>query len=228
MRFGYTRFGTLLALLGFLMITGCGEGDEESSETPTVSIDGSSNGTDGKRADGSAEPKEDRLHPLVRIETSYGDITVKLDAEKAKLTVGNFLDYVAKKHYDNTIFHQVYRGQGIVGGGFTPELSEKAANTFVYNEAREGLKNRRGTIAMARRPDDIHSAACQFFLNVADNPELDHKDRTLEGYGYCVFGEVVEGMEVVEKIGGCEVRDTDDFERIPVRTVLIKTVRKIR
>ena len=223
MKFGYTSFVTLLVLLGFLLIGGCGGGGEQSSDTPAASIDASPNG-----ADGSAEPKEDPLHPLVRMETSYGDITVRLDAENAELTVANFLDYVAKKHYDNTIFHQVYRSQGIIGGGFTPELSEKAVGTPIYNEAHNGLKNRCGTIAMARRPDDIHSATCQFFLNVADNPELDHKDRTLEGYGYCVFGEVIEGMEIVEKIGGCEVRDTDDFERIPVRTALIKSVRKIR
>ncbi len=228
MKFGHTSFVTLLALLGFLVITGCGGGGEGSSDTPAASINGSPNGADGRGADGSGEPKEDPLHPLVRIETSYGDITVRLDAKNAELTVANFLDYVAKKHYDNTIFHQVYRGQGIIGGWFTPELSEKAVGTSIYNEAHNGLKNRCGTIAMARRPDDIHSATCQFFLNVADNPELDHKDRTLEGYGYCVFGEVIEGMEIVKKIGGCEVRDTDDFERIPVRTALIKSVRKIR
>ena len=228
MSYRYRSFVSLFALVGILAIAGCGGDDEASSDSPTASIDNSSKDKDSAGDKDAAEKKKDLLHPLVRIETSSGDIVLKLDAENAELTVANFLAYVDSKHYDKTIFHQVYRSQGIIGGGFTAELAEKEVSTPVYNEAHNGLKNRRGTIAMARRSDDIHSATCQFFINVADNPELDHKDRTLEGYGYCVFGEVIKGVEIIDKIGGCEVHDTDDFEQIPLRTVLIKSVRRVK
>jgi len=191
MRYGYRSFASLLALVAIIAIAGCGGGDEASSGTPTASIDNSSK-SETTPGDESAQPTEDPSHPMVKVETSLGTIVLKLNKEKAELTVDNFLAYVDSKHYDGTIFHQVYGSQGIVGGGFTEDMTEKAVTRpGVYNEAFNGLKNLRGTIAMARRSDDIHSATCQFFINVNNNPELDHEGRTLEGYGYCVFGDVV-------------------------------------
>ncbi|MBN2476772.1 MAG: peptidylprolyl isomerase [Pirellulales bacterium] len=158
-----------------------------------------------------------------------GNITVELDAERAPLTVDNFLSYVAKGHYDGTIFHQVYRDQGIVGGVYSVDMTEKPQDPAIYNEAYNGLKNLRGTLAMARQPDMIHSATCHFFINVADNPELDHRDRnTPENYGYCVFGKVTEGMDVVLQIAAVEVEDTELLDRTPVQKLVIKSVRQIR
>ena len=154
------------------------------------------------------KPPSDPQHPVVLIETSLGNITVRLDAEKAPLTVDNFLSYVNAGHYDQTIVHQVYKGQGFLAGGYGTNLVEKPGRTPIRNEAHNGLKNRRGTIAMVRLPDAIDSATCQFFINVADNPALDYKDRTPEGYGYCVFGKVTDGMDVVDKIGNAQVHDT--------------------
>jgi len=223
--------------LTLLFVSGCG-GDEEataSKSAPPASIGGvqkpdRASSTDATHSVVSqpviGQPDPASLHPVVVIETSLGDITVELDAEKAPLTVENFLSYVDSGHYQQTVFHQVFQDQGIVGGGFTAEMVEKETLNPVYSEADNGLKNTRGTIAMARQPDVIHSATCQFFLNVADNPELDHKGRTVEGFGYCVFGKVTEGMDVVSKIAATEVHDTERFDRVPVETVIIKKIRR--
>lgn len=228
-------------MLTLLAAGGCG-GDGEGTAAQSA-IDGS----DGKAAQrpslpaalaatgstGSAAGKSipDPLYPIVVIETSLGKIRLRLDGEKAPLTVDNFLRYVDSGHYDQTIFHQVIKDfpQLIVGGAFTADQTEKAAGTAIRNEAHNGLKNLRGTIAMARQAGAIDSATCYFYLNVTDNQEvLDHKDRTPQGYGYCVFGKVIEGMDVVEKIGDVEVQDIDQFERTPVRTVLIESARRIQ
>ena len=166
--------------------------------------------------------------PLVLVETSVGKITLRLDAERAPLTVDNFLSYVDAGHYDRTIIHQVYKGQGIVAGGYGENLLEKPARTPIRNEAANGLKNRRGTIAMVRLPDGIDSATCQFFINVADNPALDYRDRTPAGYGYCVFGEVVDGMDVVDRINDVPIHDTPDFERTPVEPIMVASMRRIQ
>ena len=228
----YRHFVALgLALATLLIAPGCGSKDG-TAEPTTAAINGPESGdakttaASSKPADSSAKP--DPLHPVVKIETSVGDITVKLDAENAPLTVENFLSYVERGHYDKTIFHQVLEDYVIMGGTFTPDLVERESRTPIRNEAHNGLKNRRGTIAMARQVDAIDSATCQFFLNVADNPVLDHKDRTLEGYGYCTFGQIVEGLDVIDKISKTKVQDTDKFERIPVQTVLIKSIHRVR
>ncbi len=162
------------------------------------------------------------------IETSLGNITVRLDAENAPLTIDNFLSYVGARHYDQTIVHQVYKGQGLLAGGYGTNLVEKPGRTPVRNEAHNGVKNRRGTISMVRQPDAIDSATCQFFINVADNPALDYRDRTPEGYGYCVFGEVVEGLDVVDSIADTQVRDTTDIECTPTPAIVVKSIRRIR
>lgn len=171
----------------------------------------------------------DPNHPVVAIETSLGTITAVLDAEKSYQTTSNFLSYVEVGHYDQTIIHQVYKGQGFLAGGYGVNLTEKPSRTPIRNEADNGLKNTRGTISMIRQPDQIDSATCQFFVNVADNPTLDHRDRTAEGYGYCVFGTVMpEGMAVVDQIAAAKVHDTQEFERTPVQAIVVKSIRRIR
>jgi peptidyl-prolyl cis-trans isomerase B (cyclophilin B) len=221
------------ALTALLIAGGCG-GDGNASANQPAAADGS-NGQDASPR-GQSEPGAanqlavDSTHPVVTIDTSEGAITVELDAEKAPLTVDNFLSYVEAGHYDQTIFHQVLSDypQLILGGAYTSEKVEKTTHTPIRNEAHNGLRNTRGAIAMARRADAIDSATCHFFINRSDNEVLDHKDRTLEGYGYCVFGKVIDGLEVVDKIGAVDVQDTETFERVPVETVRINSVRRVR
>lgn len=135
----------------------------------------------------------------VRLTTTLGDITLALDAEKAPQTVENFLSYVRDGHYTNTLFHRVIKGFMIQGGGFEPGLRQKSTRAPIANEAANGLGNARYTIAMARTADP-HSATAQFFINVADNDFLNHTSPSGQGWGYCVFGEVTEGTEVVDSI----------------------------
>ena len=233
MQFCLRSIVACLAIVVLPILSGCG-GDGDGAAAETAAIDGSAGrkGQPGTDADGSAsrKPRTDPLHPMVRIDTSLGSITVRLDAEKAPLTVENFLSYVDSEHYDQTIFHQVIKDypKVVLGGAFTQQMSEKKARTPIYNEARNGLKNRRGTIAMGRQADAIHSATCYFFLNLSDNELLDHKNETLEGYGYCVFGTITQGLDVADKIAAVEVHDTEQFERIPVQTVTIRSIRRIR
>jgi peptidyl-prolyl cis-trans isomerase B (cyclophilin B) len=158
--------------------------------------------------------------PLVLLETSSGEILLELDPDKAPLTVRNFLAYVDEGFYANTIFHRVMKNFMIQGGGLTIRMEEKTAKAPIANEADNGLKNVRASLAMARSADP-HSAACQFFINLVDNPELDHSSPDPEGYGYCVFGRVIEGMDVVDAIGKSAVRARDGHEAVPVDSVLI-------
>jgi peptidyl-prolyl cis-trans isomerase A (cyclophilin A) len=190
----------------------------------------SESSTGGLPAGKAAEPGQ----PVVVVETSMGPFTVELDNEKAPLTVDNFLKYVEDGFYNGTIFHEVFPGEVILGGIFTPDGIQKEPGPPIRNEADNGLANRRGTIAMARQYDVVDSANCQFFINVRDHPNYDHQDQdsgsggTLEDYGYCVFGKVTDGMDVVDRIASTEVRDTADFERRPVQTVRINSIRRIR
>ena len=159
-------------------------------------------------------------HPMVLIETSSGDILVELDSDKAPATVENFLRYVDEGFYNNTIFHRVIKDFMIQGGGLTMRMEEKKTHPPVKNEADNGFKNLKGSLAMARTGDP-HSAAAQFFINTVDNPELDHSAPTVEGYGYCVFGQVVEGMDVVAKIEKARVKSMGEHEALPVDSVVI-------
>jgi peptidyl-prolyl cis-trans isomerase B (cyclophilin B) len=200
-----------------------GPGTSDQSEAPATAPPGE------QRAPSLGQPQRDPLHPVVVIETSKGNITVELDAEKADFTVDSFLSYVEKGHYENTIFHQVLENYVILGGGYTVDYAEKPTDTTIYNQADNGLKNVRGTIAMARNPQVIDSATCQFFINVVDNPQLDHQSPdSAETYGYCVFGRVLDGMEVVDSISRVEVQDTEQFERTPVERVVIRSIRRVR
>lgn len=160
------------------------------------------------------------INPVVIIKTSKGDIKVELFQDKAPASVKNFLQYVDDKQYNGTIFHRVIDGFMIQGGGFTKDFSQKPTRTPVKNEASNGLKNQRGTLAMART-SDVDSATSQFFINVADNAFLDHKSPTPQGFGYCVFAKVIEGMDVVDKIKGVKTTTRGPYENVPAEAVEI-------
>jgi len=170
---------------------------------------------------------------IVEMETNMGTITLALFPEKAPVTVKNFLQYVDDSFYDGTIFHRVIDGFMIQGGGMTKELKRKETRDPIKNEADNGLKNERGTIAMART-GVVDSATSQFFINVTDNDMLNHKNETVRGYGYAVFGKVIDGMDVVDTIKSVKTdrkfQDPDKkrnlFKDVPVEPVIIKTVRR--
>lgn len=159
-------------------------------------------------------------NPTVLLETTSGDILIELYADKAPATVENFLKYVNEGFYANTIFHRVIKGFMIQGGGMNMKMEEKATHAPIKNEADNGLANERGTIAMARTRDP-HSATAQFFINLVDNDFLNHSAPTLDGWGYCAFGRVTEGMEVVEKIAKVKTKSMGMHENVPVDMVLI-------
>jgi peptidyl-prolyl cis-trans isomerase B (cyclophilin B) len=160
--------------------------------------------------------------PRVRLETNKGVIVVELDPAKAPKTVDNFLQYVRAKYYDGLIFHRVIKGFMIQGGGVTIDYKPKATRPPIVNEAGNGLRNLRGTIAMART-GEVDSATGQFFINHKDNPFLDHSDNSPQGFGYCVFGRVVEGMDVVDKIAAIPTGAGGPFASdVPVQPVMIQ------
>jgi len=163
---------------------------------------------------------------VVVIETNHGDITVELDNEKAPISVANFLTYADSNHYDGTIFHRVIKDFMIQGGNFTPDMSPKKTLGQIKNEAGNGLRNLRGTLAMART-GVVDSATSQFFINLKDNDFLDHKDNTVRGYGYAVFGKVVKGMDVVNKIGTTRTQTFKRFSDVPAEPVVIKSVKRV-
>jgi peptidyl-prolyl cis-trans isomerase B (cyclophilin B) len=160
-------------------------------------------------------------NPVVVMETSEGTIKIELWADKAPKTVENFLSYVDEKFYDGTIFHRVIENFMIQGGGFTPDMTQKSTHAAIKSEAKAELKNVRGTIAMART-GVVDSATAQFFINVVDNNFLDHTGETPKTFGYAVFGKVIDGMDVVDKIRKVRTGDGD----VPVKVVLIKSVRR--
>jgi len=163
----------------------------------------------------------------VKIKTSLGDIVVALDGEKAPRSVKNFLQYVEEKFYDGTTFHRVIASFMVQGGGYTKIYKRKPTHAQIRNEANNGLKNVRGSIAMARTSDP-HSATAQFFFNVVDNPFLDHKEASGNGWGYAVFGHVIEGMDVVDKIRYIDTGAAGPFySNVPLKTVLINSIRII-
>ncbi len=160
---------------------------------------------------------------MIELHTSLGVITLELDAEKAPKTVENFLNYVKNGHYDNTIFHRVIPGFMIQGGGFTEDMEQKATDPTIENEANNGLKNVRGSIAMART-NAPHSASAQFFINLTDNDFLNFTAPTVQGWGYCVFGQVTSGLEVMDKIANVKTGSKGFHQDVPVESVLIEKV----
>ena len=158
---------------------------------------------------------------MVKLHTNHGTITLDLDAARAPGTVKNFLAYVESGHYANTVFHRVIDGFMVQGGGFEPGMKQKPTRATIQNEASNGLKNDRYTVAMARTPDP-HSASSQFFINVADNGFLNHTAQTPDGWGYCVFARVVEGMDVVDKIKSVKTGKRGFHGDVPVQDVIIE------
>ncbi|MFC1890084.1 peptidylprolyl isomerase [Thermodesulfobacteriota bacterium] len=161
--------------------------------------------------------------PVVLIRTSKGDIKIELKREKAPITVENFLGYVRDGFYNGTTFHRVISGFMIQGGGFEPEMKQKLTRNPIKNEAGNGLSNQRGTIAMART-GVVDSATAQFFINVVDNQRLDHRDETAQGFGYAVFGRIIEGMDTVDKIRAVETGVHGQFKDVPAEDVVIESV----
>jgi peptidyl-prolyl cis-trans isomerase B (cyclophilin B) len=157
---------------------------------------------------------------MIRLNTSLGDITLELDADKAPLTVANFVEYVQAGHYDNTIFHRVIDNFMIQGGGFEPGMQQKPTRAPIRNEADNGLQNKAYTVAMARTPDP-HSASCQFFINVRDNDFLDFRAPTPQEYGYCVFGRVAGGQDVVDRIRKVTTGRKGMHSDVPLEDVVI-------
>ena len=158
---------------------------------------------------------------MIKLHTNHGTITLQLFADKAPETVANFIQYVKDGHYDNTIFHRVISNFMIQGGGFEPGMKQKTTRAPIKNEANNGLSNKAGTIAMARTMEP-HSASAQFFINVKDNDFLDHTAPTVQGWGYTVFGEVVEGMDVVNKIKGVPTTMRGGHQDVPADDVIIE------
>lgn len=168
-----------------------------------------------------------KANPKVLIATTMGDIEVELYPDKAPDTVKNFLDYVKSGYYEGLIFHRVIKGFMIQGGGFNADMQEKATKAPIKIESNNGLKNERGTLAMARTnvPD---SATSQFFINHADNPFLNFKASTQAGYGYAVFGKVIKGMDVVDKIALTETTSKGPHQDVPAKAVIIKSIKEIK
>jgi peptidyl-prolyl cis-trans isomerase A (cyclophilin A) len=239
---GILSWGTLW---GALMAVGCGGSDDG---VPTASIEAdrqAASWTNTATANGNLEPvkltpssQDDRspaqpqTHdaPEVRISTSLGDILARLNADLAPRTVENFLfNYVERGFYDQTVVHFVEPGYMIAAGGYDLDFAAKETRSPILCEADNGLKNLRGTLAMVRHQDLPHSATSQFFINLVDNPALDYQameDQPLNGY--CVFGEVIEGFEVLEKIAAVAVHDRDDFVNTPEEPVIIQSVTRVK
>ncbi|MEE9098755.1 peptidylprolyl isomerase [Pseudomonas nitroreducens] len=157
----------------------------------------------------------------VKLQTNFGDITLELFDDKAPETVANFKEYVKAGHYDNTVFHRVINNFMIQGGGFEPGMKQKSTNKPIKNEANNGVGNKVGTVAMARTMEP-HSASAQFFINVADNDFLNHSAPTVQGWGYCVFGQVKDGMDVVNKIKGVATTMRSGHQDVPADDVIIE------
>ena len=169
----------------------------------------------------------EQTNPIVEMETSKGSMRVELLLDKAPQTVGNFLQYVDDGFYDGTIFHRVIKDFMVQGGGFTEQMDQKPNRPPIQNEADNGLSNARGTLAMARTSDP-DSATAQFFINVTDrNTFLDHQSKTSQGWGYCVFGKVIEGLDVVDQMRSVETCTRGGHQDVPADPIVINTVKRV-
>lgn len=200
-----------------------------AAETPASEPD--TGALEAESAEGASEEAtpadvSDVGPPVVEMSTSLGTLRIELSPKEAPRTVENFLTYVRDGFYDGTIFHRVVPGFVIQGGGFTADMTEKETRPPIENEANNGLRNLRGTICMARTQDP-HSATSQFFVNAKDNPALDFRDESIRGWGYAVFGRVVEGIDVVEAIEKVERTRKGMYDDVPVEPVIIESVRLI-
>lgn len=201
-----------------------------STDKPTPTATPAPEKQAGKKADKKTDTskkgaKVSETKPVVVMDTSMGKVEIELDAEKAPISTKNFLSYVDEKFYDGTIFHRVIKNFMIQGGGFKKDMSQKPTKAPIKNEATNGLKNTRGTVAMART-GVVDSATAQFFINVVDNDFLNHSSPDPRGYGYAVFGHVTSGMDVVDKIRAVSTGSKDGMTDVPVETVEIKSIHR--
>jgi cyclophilin family peptidyl-prolyl cis-trans isomerase len=212
------------ALALIAAIIGCNRETTVTTTEPTPAAD-------AKQDPGNPPRRKqiDRAHPVVVVDTSEGPITIRLDAEKSPGTVRNFLNYVNEGFYDNTLVHFVDAGKMIVAGGYTADRKLKPTRQLIRNEAHNGAKNTSGTVAMARDASLIDSATSQFFINLADAPQRDHQGDTAAQYGYCVFGEVTEGLDVAQKISQSPTADLgNDLAQTPDPSVVIRSIRIVQ
>jgi cyclophilin family peptidyl-prolyl cis-trans isomerase len=205
----------MFAALGLMMTMGCGGGSPPPAEEPAPAEE---------KSPAPPAPTSTGTNPMVEMRTSLGTMKVELYPDKAPKTAENFLQYAREGFYDGTVFHRVISGFMIQGGGFTPDMSEKETRAPIENEASNGLKNVRGSLAMARTGDP-HSASSQFFINTVDNPFLDFQDESVRGWGYAVFGKVVEGLETLDAIKKVSTGSRDGQDDVPLDPVVIESVR---
>lgn len=210
------KYGIILCVAVALM--GCASQPKASKPTARKPIE-------NKPTPKQGTPTMSDTNTIVIIETDKGDITVELNGDKAPKTVANILGYVDAKYYDGLIFHRVIPGFMIQGGGMDANMQPKATNAPVENEADNGLLNDRGTLAMARTGDP-HSATGQFFINHADNAFLNHSGKNPQGWGYCVFGKVTDGMDVVDAIAAVPTGNAGPHQDVPTEPIKIKTIRR--
>lgn len=202
------------------MLVGCG-----SSESPAPDAQAESASDGGRLGPARREPLP---NPIVLLKTTAGPIKIEVFPGEAPVAVERFLDLVGSGFYEQTIFHDVEPGYIALVGGYTPELQPREVSYPIQNEADNGLSNVRGTVAMARRTDLAHSGANQFFINLGDNTNLDHVGPAADQFGYCVFGRVIEGLEVVDAIAARPVEPRGEFERLTVETVMIESTERLR
>jgi peptidyl-prolyl cis-trans isomerase A (cyclophilin A) len=227
---------TLLLTATVIVYPGCGKKSAESPSTNSESAtaEPSEVATNAvvtpTSATRVAPPRAKPVDPMVVLHTTLGDITLQLFAEKAPRTVENFLtNYAQRGFYDQTIFHHHESGVMLIAGGYTAELERKSTRSPIYNESRNGISNRRGTIAMIRDPEAPHSATSEFFFNLADNETFDFKKADNEDLpGYCVFGEVKQGMDVVDRIAQLSTVAKGDFTKVPSPAVSIVSVQRLQ
>lgn len=232
----------MLSLIVACWLTGCGGTKPSGSPAGAEAALGATGAVAATTSitQPGAKPKPPRpkpVDPVIVLHTSAGDIQIQLFREKAPQTVDNFLhNYASRQFYDGTIFHHLEAGSMIIGGGYTSDLAPKETRAPVFNESQNGLKNTRGMVAMIRDPANSHSATSQFFINLADNPALDFRnDRAAddgkipdEDWGYCVFGQVLTGMDIVDGISKAEVASEGDFAKLPVQPIVISSVEQVR
>lgn len=210
----------------FFLVTGCNATESTNKkENSEVKVTETTTVTDTKNVDttntNSTEDSKDTMsNPIIKLETSKGTMRIELDAEKAPNTSANFVEYVNDGFYDGLIFHRVIPNFMVQGGGMNPDMSEKPNKAPIANEANNGLKNDRGTIAMART-NDPHSATSQFFINLKDNDFLNHTSESPAGWGYAVFGKVIEGIETIDEIAKVQTGNKGHHGDVPVEAITI-------
>ncbi len=221
----------LVLLPTVVILAGCGSGEKgqtpvaASIHAPTAPAGGSAM-TSTAAASPPSRPSFDLVHPEVTVETTAGRIVIRLDAEHAPGTVANFLSYVNSGHFDGTCFHYVSPGDMILGGGFSPQLELRPTAPPIRNEAHNMVSNTRGSVAMSRSLDVIDSATSQFFINLADHQNLDYHSDAPSEYGYCVFGRVILGLDVAEKIAQVPTTSKGEFAMTPTQPVVIHSIRQ--